>query len=268
MKILSLNCWGGMLHAPLLAYLPAVDADVYFLQEVPRALEPQPESLTYREGEKTLDQRTELYREVVALLPRHDGWFLPAASGPLYDGARAYRSEFGLATFLRTSFSVIGEAAGFVHGTYSPDGWGEHPRARNAHCLRVYDHEAGRPVTLAQIHGLRDPAGKGDTPARADQARRLIALIDSVRASGDPLVVCGDFNLLPDSATFAMLREAFGLVDLVTSHGFTDTRTSFYEKPGRYADYVLVTPDVTVRSFDVVETPEISDHRALLLDIG
>ena len=38
MRILSLNVWGGMLHAPLLDYLDAVDADIYCLQEVPRRL--------------------------------------------------------------------------------------------------------------------------------------------------------------------------------------------------------------------------------------
>lgn len=268
MKILSLNCWGGMLHAPLVAFLPAVDADIYFLQEVPRAPEPQPEWLVYREGDKTLDQRSELYREIAALLPGHDGRFFPAASGPLDDGARVHRSEFGLATYVRAGYSVIGEAAAFVHGAFSPDGWGEHPRARNAHCVRLHDHAAGRAITLAQVHGLRDPDGKGDTPAREAQARRLIDLVEQVRDPGDPLVVCGDFNLLPESSTFAMLRDAFGLIDLVTSRGFTDTRTSHYAKPGRYADYMLVTPDVPVAAFDVVATPEVSDHRPLLLEIG
>lgn len=268
MKILSLNCWGGMLHAPLVAYLAAVDADVFFLQEVPRAPEPQPEWLTYRETGKTLEQRTELYREIAGLLPGHDGQFLPAASGPLDDGSAVYRSEFGLATFIRSSHPVIAQAAGFIHGEYSPDGWGEHPRARNAHCIRLFDHRTGRAVTLAQVHGLRDPAGKDDTPARAVQARRLIDLIARVRQPGDLLVVCGDFNLLPQSQTFVALAEAFGLVELVTTRGFTDTRTSYYEKPGRYADYMLVTPDVPVKTFDVVATPEVSDHRALLLEIG
>ena len=268
MKILSLNCWGGMLHAPLVAYLPQVDADVCFLQEVPRAPEPQPEWLTYREVDKTLEQRTELYREIVDLLPGHDGQFLPAASGPLDDGNRVYRSEFGLATFVRSNLPVIAQAAGFIHGDYSPNGWGEHPRARNAHCLRLFDHRAGRAITLAQVHGLRDPAGKDDTPARAVQARRLIDLVAGVRQPGDPLVVCGDFNLLPESETFAALADAFGLFDLVTTRGFTDTRTSHYEKPGRYADYMLVTPDVPVKAFDVVAAPEVSDHRALLLEIG
>jgi endonuclease/exonuclease/phosphatase family metal-dependent hydrolase len=88
-----------------------------------------------------------------------------------------------------------------------------------------------------------------------------------LRQPGEGLIVCGDLNLLPDSETFAILAE-LGLTDLVTTRGFTDTRTSRYPKDGRYADYLLVTPEVTVETFDVVATPEVSDHRALLLEIG
>jgi len=66
---------------------------------------------------------------------------------------------------------------------------------------------------------------------------------------------------------FDALAE-LGLTDLVTSRGHKDTRTSHYTKEGRYADYMLVTANVDVVGFDVVEQPEVSDHRALLLDIA
>jgi endonuclease/exonuclease/phosphatase family metal-dependent hydrolase len=74
-------------------------------------------------------------------------------------------------------------------------------------------------------------------------------------------------NLLPGSETFAILGR-LGLTDLVTARGFSDTRTSFYRKDNRHADYLLVTPNVDVRRFEVVESPEVSDHRPLMLDIG
>jgi endonuclease/exonuclease/phosphatase family metal-dependent hydrolase len=122
-------------------------------------------------------------------------------------------------------------------------------------------------VTIAHLHGLRDPAGKGDTAARHEQAAALVKLIEGVWPGDEGLVVCGDFNVLPDSATFAILAR-LGLSDLVTGSGLVDTRTSYYLKQGRFADYMLVTPGVKVAKFEVVEAPEVSDHRALLLDIG
>ena len=102
--------------------------------------------------------------------------------------------------------------------------------------------------------------------ARDAQAKRLKALIESVHRPGDALVVCGDFNVLPESRTFDVLAE-LGLADLVTGRGHSDTRTSLYTKPGRFADYMLVNGETPVQDFSVVAEPEVSDHRPLLLII-
>lgn len=267
MKILSLNVWGGMLHAPLLDYLAKTDADVYCLQEVPRAIGARSDWLTYRDGAVELQQRANLYREIADALPGHDGFFAPTARGELMDGDRRCHQEFGLATFIRQDIAVIGQALDFVHGTFSPHGFGAHPRARNAHIFRLYDYKANHALTVAQFHGLRELNGKDDTPTRADQVEALASLIGRVHRDGEGLVLCGDFNVLPDSATFTTLGR-LGLTDLVTTRGFTDTRTSLYRKSGRYADYMLVNDTVSVETFNVIETPEVSDHRPLILTTG
>ena len=111
------------------------------------------------------------------------------------------------------------------------------------------------------------PTGKHDTPARRAQAEALIRMVRTVARPGERLVVCGDFNVLPDSETLDMLR-ALGLTELVTSRGHAGTRTSLYAKPGRFADYMLVGPEAAVASFDVVAAPEVSDHRALMLELA
>ena len=267
MKILSLNVWGGMLHVPLLDYLAAVDADVYCLQEVPRAVSARSEWLTYRDGAIELQQRANLYREIAAILPDHDGFFAPAMRGALMEDGRTCWQEFGLATFVRQDIAVIGQALDFIHGAFSPHDFGRHPRSRNAHVLRLYDYKADRPFTVAQFHGLRTEDGKGDTPDRNAQAEAVIALMERLHPQDEALILCGDFNLLPESRTFKTLSR-LGLTDLVTTRGFTDTRTSLYKKPGRYADYMLVNAAVQVADFNVVETPEVSDHRPLLLTIA
>ena len=266
MKVLSLNVWGGMLHAPLIDYLATVDADVYCLQEVPRAVAARSEWLTYRDGTVTLQQRANLYREIAAALPGHDGFFAPAMRGELMDGDRPCWQEFGLATFVRQDFPVIGQAMDFVHGAFSPHAFGAHPRARNAHAVRLYDYTADRALCVAQFHGLRTENGKDDTPERDAQADAVVTLLERLHRDGEGLVLCGDFNLLPESRTFKTFSR-LGLTDLVTISGFTDTRTSLYKKPGRYADYMLVNTGIRVADFTVVETPEVSDHRALLLTL-
>ena len=271
MRILSLNAWGGRLHDALIPYLASAGADVVCLQEVVSTPAADAEWLDYRDGAHRLAQRANLFAEVAAALPSHRGFFCPAARGDLFEGdgpaARRFPSEWGLATFVRDGLPVIGQAQGFVHGGFSADGWGDHPRARNAHAVRLFDYRRGRAVTIAHMHGLRDFAGKGDTPARAAQAERFAAMIAATAGEGDEIVACGDFNVLPGSVTFAVLAR-LGLADLVTGRGHQDTRTSYYEKTPRFADYMLTSGNVAVRRFEVVEVPEVSDHRALVLEIG
>lgn len=55
------------------------------------------------------------------------------------------------------------------------------------------------------------------------------------------------------------------MVDLIKEYNITDTRTSFYEKTERYADYVFTSPDVEVEKFSVMGD-QVSDHAPLLLD--
>ncbi|MBX5276668.1 endonuclease/exonuclease/phosphatase family protein [Rhizobium sp. NLR13a] len=266
MRIISLNAWGGRLHGALIAYIRHANPDVLCLQEVLRTPNADHGWSIYRDAGLELPQRANLFDEIGAALPGHDGFFCPTSRGELFDGDAVIVAEFGLATFVRKSNSVIAQALDFVHGGFSADGWGEHPRPRNAHCIRLFSHEHASTVTIVHMHGLRDPAGKGDTAARQEQATALVRLIERVWPGDEGLVVCGDFNVLPDSTTFAILA-GLGLSDLVTGNGLVDTRTSYYLKEGRYADYMLVTPGVNIAKFEVVEAPEVSDHRALLLDI-
>lgn len=265
MKILSLNAWGGKLGVPLIDYLVSEAADVICLQEVVHTPLATKEWLTYRDGDHVLPQRTNLFAELVAALPGHAATFCPAAQGELWDGEGAVPSQFGIATFVSRELPVIGQVQGFVHGAYSADGYGAHPRPRNAHVVRVFDYARGRLVTIGHMHGLRDlAAGKADTPERLAQARALVRLVQAVAEPGDAVVVGGDFNIEPGSETFAVLAE-IGLHDLVQRFDIASTRTSHYAKPGRFADYMLVNDVVEVQRFTVVTAPEVSDHCPLVL---
>ncbi|PSB46033.1 metal-dependent hydrolase [Cyanosarcina cf. burmensis CCALA 770] len=266
MKIMCLNGWGGKLQEHLIPYVHDTSPDVLCLQEVVHTPTSHKDWLTYRDGEHILPQRANFFRDVSEALPDCIATFCPAAQGVLWDGDRQIPSQWGLATFTRKRFPIIGQIQRFVHKSFEPNGYGEHPRSRSAHAIRVFDFEKDRPVSIVHMHGLRDLNGKMDTPERVAQAHRLLALAQAVMEENDPLVVCGDFNVEPDSETFDILKK-LGLTDLVTSRGFTDTRTSHYQKPGRFADYMLVNTSVEVVSFQVIEQPEVSDHRPLMLEI-
>jgi endonuclease/exonuclease/phosphatase family metal-dependent hydrolase len=265
-RVMCLNAWGGTLYQPLIDYIAKEAPDVLCLQEVVHTPTARKDVLTYRDGAHVLPQRSNLFRDVSNALPEHSATFAPAAQGVLWDGDEPVPSQWGLATFVHRSHPIVAQHQGFVHKNFSPEGYGDHPRSRSAHTVRLYDYERNWAVCVAHMHGLRDIAGKADTPERVVQARRFADICRSVMEEGDRLVACGDFNVEPSSETFMELAK-LGLTDLVTARGFTDTRTSHYAKPGRYADYLLVNELVEPISFEVVTSPEVSDHRPLLLEL-
>lgn len=266
MKVMCLNGWGGKLHDVLLPYLGDAAPDVLCLQEVVHSPQSHKDWLTYRDGDHVLPQRANFFRDVCAALPDHIATFCPAAQGVLWDGDQAMPSQWGLATFVHGSLCVVAQVQGFVHKDFSADGYGDHPRSRSAHGVRLFDHGRDRFVAITHMHGLRDLRGKIDTPERRVQAQRLLGMSRQVASGDDLSVICGDFNVEPDSDTLKVLREA-GMEELVTARGFTSTRTALYEKPGKYADYMLINRPEDVLGFDVVHAPEVSDHCPLVLEI-
>lgn len=266
MEIMCLNGWGGKLHEKLLPYVQSVAPEILCLQEVVHSPASEKDWLTYRDGDHILPQRANFFRDVSRALPDHVAIFCPAAQGVLWDEDKSIPSQWGLATFVHRSVPIIGQVQGFVHKAFSPDGYGDHPRSRSAHGVRVYDYDSQRSISVTHMHGLRDLNGKMDTPERAKQAKRLLDLSQRVSEPEDVAVICGDFNVEPNSETLRVLVDA-GLSELVTGRGFTSTRNSQYKKPGRFADYMLINEPDLVRGFDVVYDPEVSDHCPLVLAI-
>ncbi|WP_299284251.1 endonuclease/exonuclease/phosphatase family protein [uncultured Tateyamaria sp.] len=266
MEIMCLNGWGGKLHGDLLPYLSQERPEILCLQEVVHSPDSDQDWLTYRDGDHVLAQRANFFADVCAALPDHIATFCPAARGVLWDGDTSVPSYWGLATFVHRALPIIGQVQGFVHKSYGPDGYGDHPRSRSAHGVRVFDHGASRAISITHMHGLRDLAGKMDTAARATQAHKLAALSAQLSEAGDLRIICGDFNVEPDSETLQILGDA-GLSDLITTRGFTSTRTAHYTKPGKFADYMLISNATAVRDFHVVQAPVVSDHCPLTLTL-
>jgi endonuclease/exonuclease/phosphatase family metal-dependent hydrolase len=263
-RIVSVNAWGGAMFDALAAWLGQAGADIACLQEVTRV--PGAGGWTrFDDGERVLPQRANLFDDVRGLLPAQQAVFVASDAGPVRDASgETHRQDFGLATLVAEHLPLVGVHTAFVHGSFvDHHEWAIEDRPRVAVGVRVLDRARGRGVTVVQCHGLRDPSGKQDSPARLAQAKRLAELVVRSREEGDLTVVCGDLNLLPDSETFDVFAD-LGLVDLV---GESDTRTSRYRGRVRHASYLLVSDPTAIAGFSILAEPEISDHRALLLDI-
>ncbi len=61
------------------------------------------------------------------------------------------------------------------------------------------------PVTVVNFHGLWNGKGKTDTPDRIAQSQNILRFLEGVDGE---IILCGDFNLLPDTESLRMF-EAF-----------------------------------------------------------
>jgi endonuclease/exonuclease/phosphatase family metal-dependent hydrolase len=131
--------------------------------------------------------------------------------------------------------------------------------ARNIQYMTI--GTSGSLRTVINFHGLWTGNGKGDTEDRLLQSDNIIRFLKTL---SHPYVLCGDFNLLPETQSLKKLEDS-GIRNLIKEFGIASTRSSHYTKPVRFADYTFVSDGITVNDFKVLPD-EVSDHLAMYLD--
>ncbi len=242
MKLISLNTWAGAVLEPLLKFLENhKDIDVFCLQEIYHDAEGKTEKHALRNDELNLYRRIE---EVLG--ETHNGYFRPCKD-----------DFYGQAMFVKKDVRVEEEGDLFIFQNPNPEGRGLH--SRNMQYIRV--SVAGKPTLIGNVHGLWNGQGKGDSPDRLEQSRRIQKFVSN---RNEQKIILGDFNLSPDTESLSIVEK--GMRNLIKEFGITSTRTSFYDKENKFADYAFVSPEVEVLDFKVLPD-EVSDHAALYLEI-
>lgn len=242
MKLISLNIWGGHVRKPLLDFIHACqDIDVFCFQEV---YHNAPEKISSEDRVVSL----QIFSELQSLLPDHEGYFRPVVD-----------HIYGLGTFVKNNIKVKEEGEVSIHDNPAYPGRGP-THSRNMQWLEC--HHNNKVYTIINVHGLWNGRGKSDSPERISQSHRIRQFMDSVNT---PTILCGDFNLKPDTESMKILEQ--GMTNLIKTHKVASTRTSLYPKPEKFADYILISPDVKSNHFEVM-MDEVSDHSPLLLDFS
>jgi hypothetical protein len=244
MKLITLNIWGGIAGDILIDFFKKYsDIDFFLLQEVHNNAT---EKTSLFEG-----QKIEAFKEISEVLPDHVGYFAPALFG-----------EWGLATFVKKGIDVSEVNDVFVHRK-KDSMVGRDGTTIGKNMQYIHFNRDDKKYTLLNLHGLWNGKGKTDTEDRLKQSEKVQDFIDNyVDAS---MVLAGDFNLKPDTKSLELLEK--GKRNLIKEYGIKSTRTSYYKKPEKFADYVLVSPEIEVKHFEVLPD-EVSDHSALLLEFN
>ncbi len=252
MKVISLNTWGGRAGKDkLLDFFAAhKDVDIFCLQEIWSA--PYEHLEGHAAGGLSIDHSNIMVyglQEISELLVNHEPYFKPH-----------HLDNYGLLMMVNKNLNVVSEGEVFVYkekGHVPKGDVGFH--SRNVQYVTIQTEKGNRSVL--NFHGLWNGSGKGDSEDRLIQSDRIIQFMQTLT---DPYVMCGDFNLLPDTQSLKKLED-FGLRNLIKEYSVVSTRTSLYDKPIKFADYVLVSKGVEVNDFKVLPD-EVSDHSPMYLE--
>jgi endonuclease/exonuclease/phosphatase family metal-dependent hydrolase len=255
MKLITLNTWGGRAGKEgLLNFFKKYkeDIDIFCLQEIWSA------PYEYLEGSVagglSIDHEqimTKGMQEISGILSNHFSFFHPH-----------HKDNYGLQSLVKNGLEVIEDGEIYVHKHkgYVPEGdVGKH--ARNIQHITIKTKKGL--VTVINFHGLWNGEGKIDSDDRIKQSKKII---DFAKSLSNNFILCGDFNLLPETESIKILEDS-GLRNLIKEYKITSTRTSFYTKTEKHADYIFVTEGIKVKEFKVLPE-EVSDHAGLLLDFN
>lgn len=249
MKLICLNVWGGRAGIEGLRTFfeqHKADTDVFCLQEVYSGGKEEEAKTPWASIPKIYD----LFSQICLILHEtHAGFFRPTVG-----------DWYGPAIFLKKELTMLREDELFVYrkkGDSIIDG--NHLPPRNIQYVTFQTPHGNR--TVINFHGLWNGEGKGDSEDRLKQSDMVSSFLKTLP---DPYVLCGDFNLSPETESLARL-ERMGLRNLIKEYGITSTRTRHYPKAERFADYVLVPAEIKVNDFRVL-SDEVSDHSPLCLD--
>lgn len=97
---------------------------------------------------------------------------------------------------------------------------------------------------------------------RADQAEQVRAQLDK---SPHPGIICGDFNDVPNSYTYATIRGHWQ--DAFLKKGFGIGRTYVYISPTLRIDYILTSPVFDILQCRTFFSLHMSDHNPVVADV-
>jgi len=268
MKLISLNICAGEQTESLVKFITesAETADIFCFQEVVKSDDAE---LIKKHP------RVNIFSIIQSALPDFSVSFTPIsdARSPIYFQNNVFYCAIGLATFVRKSF-LIKNTQEIILCKIPKKAAQEDVRydllTIKMLLLKILGEKGV--FMVGNVHGIAYPGSKMDTKPRLTQSRNIIS---ALKLFSGPKIVTGDFNLLPNTRSIALLEEA-ELRNLIKEYGIKTTRGSLVKKLHpeyglgknnfqEFADYMFISRDISPRNFLVPDIP-VSDHLPLIFE--
>ncbi|MBR1795643.1 endonuclease/exonuclease/phosphatase family protein [Candidatus Saccharibacteria bacterium] len=245
MRICQLNVWMGKVEGELERFLQNNQFDVICMQEVMHAHEPE----------------TELHLSRLCV----DASRLQKASGMPHAyfsanwSSKIANGKFDLGNLILSRIPIIEEKYFFVNGEYLPDVVLQGTPS-NALCVQIAKLKNG--VTVLNHHGFwrKNPTGD-ENSVRA--FNNLAEIIKREVDINEPLVLCGDLNVIHESPA---MRALDFLRDLTFENGVDNTLSGLKFNGKVACDHIMVNDRMRVESFEVMQSMA-SDHLPVIAEM-
>lgn len=240
MKLISLNVWQGRLGRVLLKHLETYDVDFACTQE----------AVSYVGQSGGL---VSTYQKIGNSLKLDQQYFSALISMPLGNK----NIELGNAIYSNIPFLETNNI--FTRGAYKEN----FDFNVDDYNVRAFQHGIvevdNKKLNILNYHGHHIDAHKlGDE----ETMRQVVQIADYIKELDGAVILCGDFNLAPDSESIKYLDGI--LHNLSIEYALKTTRSNLTYK-NEVCDYIFANDDIVVNDFSMDETI-ISDHNALILD--
>ncbi len=244
MKLLQLNVWMGRLTRQILPLIERERPDIITAQELFSSKEKMP-----------FPDRTFNVLELMQQVGRYEHVYFSPICEFDYSGM-----TIGMGNGIFSKYPLENMKTVFTNGAFQPNGDASifEANCRNAQIVTVR-LPGGRQLHLINHHGYWQPNPVGNEQTVASMQK----IVNEVRMLEGPVVLSGDLNI--DPGTPAMQLFDGLLEDLTTKYEVTNTLSALGKLQGVAPDHILVSPQVRVRNFRVLDDL-VSDHCALVAE--
>ena len=200
-------------------------------------------------------------------------WSLREFKQNNFHGKKVFIHDFGgfieYGNYIKSLFKISGGKSVFVQGyfSYMTDWeWMQNHPGEEPRMVQIADLELNslQKLRILNYHGIwsKDKQGTDRTKSACQKLIRLAAEVTF------PSIICGDFNLFPDTQSIKTLQEKF--TSLVDKYNITHTRPKSNElsfAKRNVVDYIFVSKEIGIKSFKVIDS-DVSDHLPLLVEFG
>lgn len=238
MKILQLNIWGGKLGKQIISLLNDEQPDVICFQEVVKL--PTQDTLFFT-----------ALAEFEAL--GFQSFFSPVFGFNLMN----HTAEFGNAILAKSNFTKTETV--FTRKAYvnDMDMLDKDYNIRNLQHVVIQCDTGNLHILNHHGHHIHEHKN-GDE----ETMRQCKIIADYIQTLNGKVVLCGDFNLAPQSQSLEQINSI--LINQVLKSEVTTTRTPLTPKT-EVCDYIFTSKEIDVKQFKVADKI-VSDHAALILE--